>query len=209
MKKIVIIAAAGVGSRLGKGMPKCLVEVAGHPIIEYQLERFRWADEIRMVIGYKANEVMKRVDSLSSDVRFVVNEDYSTTTTLQSNIIGTQGERGLMLFIDGDMLISKDTSEKIHLALDREEAFVGVTEELSSTPVYANCQNGMVFDFSFENIAFIDPSRLEYRASYFFEGLQPYLPMPMLSIERLEIDTLEDLEQAETAVLKRGNSYEI
>lgn len=34
MKKTVIIAAAGVGSRLGAGKPKCLVETNGHFIKE-------------------------------------------------------------------------------------------------------------------------------------------------------------------------------
>ena len=41
MKKIVVIAAAGVGSRLGFGMPKCLVEVKGH--------RKRWTGRMKSV----------------------------------------------------------------------------------------------------------------------------------------------------------------
>ena len=47
MKKTVIIAAAGSGSRLGFGLPKCLVKIGGHAIFEYQLKAFEWADDIR------------------------------------------------------------------------------------------------------------------------------------------------------------------
>ena len=50
MKKIIVIAAAGKGSRLGAGKPKCLIEVCGRAIFEYQLKAFGWADEIRMVV---------------------------------------------------------------------------------------------------------------------------------------------------------------
>ena len=52
-----------LGSRLGFGMPKCLVEVKGHRIFEYQLEALDWADEIRMVVGYHADEVVKQVSA--------------------------------------------------------------------------------------------------------------------------------------------------
>ena len=87
MKKTVIIAAAGSGSRLGFGLPKCLVKIGGHAIFEYQLKAFEWADEIRMVVGYMAEEVIHRVSSINSDVIFVKNQDYLKTTTLQSNFL--------------------------------------------------------------------------------------------------------------------------
>ena len=74
MKKIVVIAAAGVGSRLGFGMPKCLVEVKGHRIFEYQLEALDWADEIRMVVGYHADEVVKQVSAYNPNVKFEQNK---------------------------------------------------------------------------------------------------------------------------------------
>jgi bifunctional UDP-N-acetylglucosamine pyrophosphorylase/glucosamine-1-phosphate N-acetyltransferase len=41
MKRLMIIPAAGQGSRLGKAGPKILVEVAGRPMIEYLLDLYR------------------------------------------------------------------------------------------------------------------------------------------------------------------------
>jgi len=39
----IVILAAGLGSRLGKGLPKALVNVAGKTMIEYQME---WAENL-------------------------------------------------------------------------------------------------------------------------------------------------------------------
>ena len=91
MKKTVIIAAAGVGSRLGAGIPKCLVEVNGHAIFEYQLRAFSWADEIRMVVGYHGDEVIGRISALAPQVKFIHNREYSTTNLRQSYYLGAQG----------------------------------------------------------------------------------------------------------------------
>ena len=76
MKNIVIIAAAGVGSRLGAGIPKCLVEVGGHAVFEYQLRAFSWADEVRMVVGYHGDEVVKRVSAFAPQVKFIHNQPW-------------------------------------------------------------------------------------------------------------------------------------
>ncbi len=57
-----IILAAGRGSRLNrltKTKPKCLVEVAGKPLLDYQLEAIKAAgvDDISVVTGYCAPQV--------------------------------------------------------------------------------------------------------------------------------------------------------
>lgn len=109
MKKTVVIAAAGKGSRLGAGLPKCLIEVNGHAVFEYQMKALQWTDEIRMVVGYRAEEVIRRVSAVNDKVVFVWNEDYAKTTTLQSNFLGAEGIREKALFIDGDMLLCRGT----------------------------------------------------------------------------------------------------
>ena len=53
-----IILAAGRGSRmkeLGDQLPKCLIELRGKPLLEYQLQTLRQAgiDEIALVTGYR------------------------------------------------------------------------------------------------------------------------------------------------------------
>lgn len=216
MKKTVIIAAAGRGSRLGAGIPKCLVEVNGHAIFEYQLMAFHWADEIRMVVGYRSEEVIARVSAVDRRVVFVQNQNYAGTTTLQSNFLGAQSMEGKALFIDGDMVISRRTSEALHQAYERGEDFIGVARELSEEPVYAGVENSQVQWFSYNrpssyewaNVALLDIEKLAYQKTHFYVQLEKYLPTKALLVDRLEVDTPEDLQLAEQRIAGRRDDYD-
>lgn len=216
MKKTVIIAAAGRGSRLGAGMPKCLVEVYGHAIFEYQLRAFSWADEIRMVVGYRSEEVIARVSAVDSRVVFVENRDYAGTTTLQSNFLGARGKEGKALFIDGDMVISRKTSEALHQAYERGKDFIGVARELSEEPVYVGLEAGQVQWFSYDrpspyewaNVALLDVKRLTYQKTHFYVQLEKYMPTKALVVDRLEIDTPEDLRFVERRIADCRDDYD-
>lgn len=216
MRKTVIIAAAGAGSRLGAGLPKCLVEVNGHAIFEYQLRAFSWADEIRMVVGYRSEEVVARVSAVGKRVAFVQNQNYAGTTTLQSNFLGVRDMEGKALFIDGDMVISRKTSEALHQAYERGEDFIGVARELSEEPVYVGLEDGQVQWFSYDkpssyewaNVALLDVKRLTYQKTHFYVQLEKYLPTKALVVDRLEIDTPEDLRHAEQRIASCPNDYD-
>lgn len=216
MKKIVIIAAAGRGNRLGAGIPKCLVKVNGHFIFEYLLKAFSWADEIRMVVGYKAEDVIKEVSGINPNVRFIRNEDYASTTTLQSNYLGAQGLEGKAMFVDGDMILSKQTAEQLRGEYERGEEFVGVAGDISEDPVYAGVSQGQIEWFSYEkkakfewaNVALLSVNKLEYLPTNFFTQIEKFLPLNSFEIERLEVDTKEDLMHAEDEIDKWNDRYD-
>lgn len=216
MKKTVIIAAAGVGSRLGAGIPKCLVEVGGHAVFEYQLRAFSWADEVRMVVGYRSEEVIARVSAVDSRVVFVENRDYAGTTTLQSNFLGVRDMEGKALFIDGDMVISRKTSEALHQAYERGEDFIGVARELSEEPVYVGLEDGQVQWFSYDrpspyewaNTVLLNVEKLADQKTHFYVQLEKYLPTKALVVDRLEIDTPEDLRFVEQRIAGCPNEYD-
>lgn len=216
MKETVIIAAAGVGSRLGAGIPKCLVEVGGHAVFEYQLRAFDWADEIRMVVGYHADEVIERVSAVNDKVIFVRNQEYSTTGLRQSYYLGAQGITGKALFLDGDTIMGSAASSLIHEACKAKEDFITVVQTLSENPIYAGVQNGKVQWFSYErqseyelaNAAFMDAERLEYLNTLFYVQLEQYLPAKAVFIESLEIDTPADLRRAEQVIAAHPAEYD-
>lgn len=216
MKKTVVIAAAGVGSRLGAGIPKCLVEVCGHAVFEYQLRAFDWADEIRMVVGYRAAEVIERVSAVNDKVVFVHNREYSTTNLRQSYYLGAQGITGKALFLDGDTIMGNTASGLIHEACKTNEDFIAVVRTLSENPIYAGVQNGKVQWFSYEreseyelaNAAFMDAERLEYLNTLFYVQLEQYLPTKAIPIESLEIDTPADRCHAERIVAACAEEYD-
>lgn len=216
MKKTVIIAAAGNGSRLGGKLPKCLVQVGGNAIFEYQLKAFSWADEIRMVVGYMAEEVIRQVSAISPDVVFIKNLDYLNTTTLQSNFLGAKGLKENVLFIDGDILVDRMTACRLLQEYESDNPFIGVSHEISEIPVYAGLESGQVQWFSFDrhaeyewaNIAMIDPQKLTYNHTHFYVQLEEILPIRAVPIKRLEVDTPEDLRYAEQVITACASEYD-
>ncbi len=216
MKKTVVIAAAGQGSRLGSGLPKCLVEVGGHAIFEYQLQAFQWADEIRMVVGYMADEVIRRVSAFNQNIVFVRNSDFSNTTTRQSNFLGAQGINGPALFVDGDMLISQSTAKLLQQEYEAGTPFIGVASDISDVPVYAGVDKQMVQWFSFENasgyewanVAMLHADKLEYEQTHFYVQLEKYLPTKAVKIQRLEVDTPADLDYAQKMIAEHPEEYD-
>lgn len=87
----VIVPAAGVGTRLRPltdDRPKCLVQVAGRPLIAHLLERLADAgvDDVVLVTGYRADQLEDAVVALSDrpPVSFVRNADYASTNSIVS-----------------------------------------------------------------------------------------------------------------------------
>src|SRR4051795_11771510 len=81
----VVILAAGMGTRLGRPLPKPLTPLDdGRTIIAQQLDNVRevfGADaRVVIVVGFKLDAIMEAVP----DVLFAYNEDYSETNTSKS-----------------------------------------------------------------------------------------------------------------------------
>ncbi len=106
------------------------------------------------------------------------------------------------------MLISRVTAEKLHQEYMAGKSFIGVAHEISEVPVYANVKDGQVQWFSYDrpteyewaNVALLEPEKLEYNHTHFYVQLEKYLPTRAIAIERLEIDTPEDLHYAERVI---------
>lgn len=69
----IVICCAGMGTRLGIGTTKALLDINGKPLILHQLEALRNFDDIRVVVGYQADKVIQVVNSCRKDIMFVFN----------------------------------------------------------------------------------------------------------------------------------------
>lgn len=84
--RLAVILAAGAGSRLRprtERVPKCLLEVGGRTLLDYQLDALA-AHGIRdalVVTGFEAEQVLRRY---RSRLRTVHNPDYESTNNLYS-----------------------------------------------------------------------------------------------------------------------------
>ena len=107
--KEAIVLAAGVGSRLASrhgGAPKCLVPVAGTPILIRQLLALQETGVTRVVVvtGYERRQVedaaLKATPAL--ELEFVHNEAYRETNVLASWFCGSAALTGDHFYLHGD-----------------------------------------------------------------------------------------------------------
>ncbi|MBT5860812.1 MAG: phosphocholine cytidylyltransferase family protein [Alphaproteobacteria bacterium] len=123
-----IILAAGRGSRL-KGMtdaqPKCLVELAGQPLLHWQIAALRDAgiDEIALVTGYKS-EVLE-----AKGLPTRHNEDWQNTQMVASMLCARDLMDGPVIVSYSDIVYSADavrtlmdTPADLGIAFDRDWA---------------------------------------------------------------------------------------
>ena len=68
----VIICCAGMGTRLGIGTTKALIDINNKPLIYYQLELLKDFEDVRIVVGFQAEEVIKVVNMYRKDVTVTV-----------------------------------------------------------------------------------------------------------------------------------------
>jgi HAD superfamily hydrolase (TIGR01450 family) len=85
-----VILAAGIGSRLRpitNYKPKCLVKVAGKPILEYQLRAYANAgiEQIIIIAGYKFNAVREYCSKVDyCNIKIIENPKYDITNNMYS-----------------------------------------------------------------------------------------------------------------------------
>lgn len=195
----IVICCAGMGTRLGIGTTKALLDINGKPLILHQLEALRNFDDIRVVVGYQADKVIQVVNSCRKDIMFVFNNEYRTTGPAVSLSKGMINSREYVISIDGDVLVNPDDFQRI---LNLEGEYLTISERHSTEPILIEVQdnkaNGFLRDSDFEwpGIAKIKSNRLKNASGYTYETIEGLLPIPTVLIRSRDIDTPEDYEDA-------------
>ncbi len=196
----IVISCAGMGTRLGIGTTKALVEVAGKPLIIHQLEQLKDYDDVRVVVGYQAEAVIDIVKNFRSDVTFAFNYEYKTTGTAASFSKGIVGAREFVVAFDGDLLVNPDD---LRAFLDSEGEVIGGCEPTTDNPVLMTIENDCVVEFSRERgqlewtgLAKMKTERLVPGEKHVYMMFEPLLPIPVMKIQTKEIDTQNDYENA-------------
>lgn len=204
----VVIAAAGLGSRLGHGLPKCLVEVEGKTLIERQLALFAHVPDVRIVVGYMEHAVMETVNRLNRNVIFVRNPDFRTTTTQDSYALGAEGIQGACVFLDADIVFERHSLVEFMSEASLRTITIGITAAKTDDAVYAKLEKddrGMqVVEFTREgpaayewaNIVCAPADTFQRGRGPVFEALSEHLPAAAKSVISYEIDTEQDLQRA-------------
>ena len=215
--KHAVIAAAGVGSRLGLGRTKCLLEINHKPLIAYLLKLLDDIDDVRIVVGFQEQEVIDTVLSYRRDVTFVRNPEYISTSTLTSYWLGAQGIDENCLFMDADIIFDPVSfmQFKTVCATSPQDNIIGITQTKTHDAVYVSLENNEVVNFNRElrtdyewaNLCYISPTLLTSTGESVFHQLTQHLPLTAQEIISFEIDTKGDMEQAMRSSIAQNHFY--
>ncbi len=222
----IVILAAGMGSRLGRALPKPLTELGdGRTIMQQQHENVRAAfgsdARITTVVGYRAETIIDAFPHVS----YVHNERYDQTNTSKSLLRALQTTgRGGVLWMNGDVVFDPRILGRAVSLIERDQSFVTVnTDKVSDEEVkYTVTAEGFIDELSktvasgigeavginyissAHKKAFIRQLQRVDDQDYFERGLELAIaedgiliePMDVSDLYAVEIDFAEDLERA-------------
>lgn len=203
--KHAVIAAAGLGSRLGHGKPKCLVRIDGVSVLSHLMHLVADVPDVRVVVGFMEHDVIAELVNVRPDAIVVRNPGFRATTTLHSYAMGARGLTGDCLFMDADILIVPDTFRTFCEGCHPGEARLALTETRSTDAVYVEMEEGKAGGFRRDRPTEYEWANISWLPGRFFEDigqtavyehLRRFLPLDVGFLESYEIDTAEDLAAA-------------
>lgn len=204
----VIICCAGMGTRLGIGYPKALIDIAGKPLIIRILENLKEYDDIRIVVGFQAEKVIETVNQYRKDVMFVFNYDFQNTSIVDSINKALPYSRKYIVEIDGDLLIEKNDFRKF---MEYPNECLGITEINSEYPVFAKVENNKVYDFlnssgnkEWIGLIKVKAEKMYGNGEFVYKNISKYLPIEYCVVTARDIDTAEDYDKAMEWFLKNN-----
>ena len=222
----VAVLAAGMGTRLGRPLPKSQTRLRdGRTIMQQQVDALRGvlgaAVPITVVVGFKATLIMEA----TPDVLFAYNEDFDRTNTSKSLLraLVTSHEGGV-LWLNGDVVFDPRILVHVLPWIARDETFVcvntedvgeeevkytvdaeGFVAELSKTVVGGLGEAvGINFVSSRDKPVLVECLRACGDQDYFERGLELAVergvrvaPVDISRFDAVEVDVEEDLRRAD------------
>src|SRR3954471_8021815 len=222
----IVILAAGMGSRLGRSLPKPLTELAdGRTIMQQQFDNIHQAFgkdvKVTIVVGYKLEHIIEAFP----DASFVYNEQYDQTNTSKSLMRALQASgTGGVLWMNGDVVFDPRVLVRCRELIQRDQSFVTVnTSSVSDEEVkYTTTAEGYIKELSksvknalgeavgINYVSSRDKAMLIRQLSrvgaqdYFERGIELAIeqngmlvePLDISDLYAVEVDFAEDLERA-------------
>lgn len=196
----VIICCAGMGTRLGIGTTKSLVDIDGIPLIIRQLELLKDFKDICIVVGFQAERLIETVKTYRKDIMFAFNYQYETTGVADSLRKGLLGAKENILSLDGDILVNPDDFREF---VSEPGESIAITRMSSAEPIMATIEENRVIhlsktegDMQWPGIVKISKDKLFGKSLHVYDVLNEVLPLKYQIVRAREIDTQEDYENA-------------
>src|SRR3954454_23239765 len=148
----IVILAAGMGSRLGRSLPKPLTELHdGRTIMQQQVDNIHQAFgsdvKVTIVVGYKLEHIIEAFPQAS----FVYNEQYDQTNTSKSLLRALQSSKdGGVLWMNGDVVFDPEALVRSGDLVAADRSFISVnTAKVSDEEVkYTTDAEGFIRELS-------------------------------------------------------------
>ena len=224
----VVILAAGMGTRLGRPLPKPLTRLAtGQTILQQQVANIRrvFGDDVRImiVVGFKLDIVMEHVP----DAVFIYNENFDQTNTSKSLLKALRASHeGSVIWMNGDVvfdpavlqrltpfIVSGRSAVAVNTAqVGEEEIKYTVDEQGRVRELSKSVEGGLGEAVGINLVGGRDKSALIRRLdacedqAYFERGLELAIeqdgievtPVDISDLFAVEVDFESDLERANT-----------
>tara|TARA_B100000408_G_scaffold113259_2_gene90368 strand:+ start:443 stop:1135 length:693 start_codon:yes stop_codon:yes gene_type:complete len=222
----IVILAAGMGSRLGRSLPKPLTQLSdGRSIMRQQHDNIRAAfgsdARVTTVVGYRAESIVEAFP----EADYVYNDSYDQTNTSKSLLrgLGKTGRSGV-LWMNGDVVFDPRVLGRAVALIEADRSFVTVnTSKVSDEEVkYTVTADGHIDELSKtvrggigeavginyissrDKKAFMRQLQRVDDQDYFERGLELAIaedgvrvaPLDISDLYAVEIDFAEDLERA-------------
>jgi choline kinase len=222
----VVILAAGMGSRLGRSLPKPLTELSdGRTIMQQQFDNIHHAFgkkvKVTIVVGYKLEHIIEAFP----DADFVYNEQYDQTNTSKSLMRALRASgNGGVLWMNGDVVFDPAVLDRAASMMARDQSFVTVnTSKVSDEEVkYTTSAEGFIeklsktvkgglgeavginYVSSHDKAGLLRQLQRVEDQDYFERGIELAIeqdkmlvePVDISDLYAVEIDFAEDLERA-------------
>lgn len=198
-----IIAAAGLGSRLNQNKPKALINITDNKkIIDFQMEMLENINDIRIVVGYKSEELSSYIKKNYDDVEIIKNYEYKHNSICYSISMASKDLDVPYIAMCSDLIINKNEFDMFINSFNGEP-LLAITPVKTEDCIYSSVSDGKVVSFqknfktSYEwaNMACISkPVEINKYGKTFYSQLNNYLPLKYFLFDKcFEIDTPNDL----------------
>ncbi|WP_257005988.1 NTP transferase domain-containing protein [Helicobacter pullorum] len=182
---------------MGLGTAKALISICGKTLIERQLEYFKDVEDVRVVVGFQAREVMEEVLKYRKDVIFVFNHNYFETKTGFSFYLGSKNAKEYCIECDGDLIVNPGDMQNL---LEQEGEWLAYSELNSNNPIFIDLDDAHNKALSFSEKSgkyewtgpcCIRKDKIEIGENV-YDQIKKVLPLKAIKIRAYDIDTYED-----------------
>jgi choline kinase len=144
-----VILAAGHGSRMGAltaERPKALLEVAGYPLIDRQIDALTMSGvrNITVVTGYKHERLHEH---LTTRVSYVHNDRYRKSNSLYSLWLARDVLRQGTVVLNSDILVSPLLIARLLGTPARDAALIDPRSDMGAEEMKVRVSNGFISEF--------------------------------------------------------------